>query len=784
MLTEAIKVTKSAVAFTTKAETLYQLQTVITKAIVLPLYYFTIKAWVDNQVAIIAELEKRNWFQSDLVVRSSALGEDSEESSLAGKYHSVLDINGKSAFITAVEDVIASYDNNNANHQILVQPQLLDVVISGVAFGRDPNTDGPYYVINYNDKSNDTTAITAGQTNHQCFVVHQHACSQTESPMGSVCALIAELSQIYGTDYLDVEFAIDSKQQLYLFQVRPLIKQKFHLVTFEAHQKAIQRIEHRVSLGMKPHPYLYGQRTVYGVMPDWNPAEMIGVRPKPLALSLYKEMITDAVWAYQRDNYGYANLRSFPLLVDFEGLPYIDVRVSFNSFLPKQLPANLAERLVDYYLERLVSSPSSHDKVEFDIVFSCYMFDLQQRLTTLKQYDFSDEDISTLSNSLIQLTNQIIHNQQGLWKKDLAKIEELKKRQEFLFNSNLDPIVKMYWILEDCKRYGTLPFAGLARAGFIAIQILRSLVTVGIINEQEYMNFIASVNSVSSKMQQDFQQLDKAAFMKIYGHLRPGTYDILSPRYDEAADLYFDWNNKTHDPEIKTTAFSLSITQLRKIQELLDKDKLQVNVLELLEFIKIAIEAREYSKFVFTQSVSEFLRLIAKFAEQYGISKEDCAYINLKDILMLYSSSVDPEDILHKSIAIGKKHHQFTSAIMLPPLITQAEDVWQFVLPETLPNFITQKQATGPVAFADAQKQALKNSIVMIPSADPGYDWIFSHQIAGLITQYGGANSHMAIRAGELGIPAIIGAGELKYQEWSHAKKILIDCLNRQVTVL
>ena len=37
-------------------------------------------------------------------------------------------------------------------------------------------------------------------------------------------------------------------------------------------------------------------------------------------------------------------------------------------------------------------------------------------------------------------------------------------------------------------------------------------------------------------------RLSKADFLARYGHLRPGTYDILSPRYDEAPDLYFDWS--------------------------------------------------------------------------------------------------------------------------------------------------------------------------------------------------------------------------------------------------
>jgi len=34
-------------------------------------------------------------------------------------------------------------------------------------------------------------------------------------------------------------------------------------------------------------------------MPDWNPAEIIGIKPKMLALSLYKELITDNIWAYK-----------------------------------------------------------------------------------------------------------------------------------------------------------------------------------------------------------------------------------------------------------------------------------------------------------------------------------------------------------------------------------------------------------------------------------------------------------------------------------------------------
>jgi len=78
----------------------------------------------------------------------------------------------------------------------------------------------------------------------------------------------------------------------------------------------------------------------------------------------------------------------------------------------------------------------------------------------------------------------------------------------------------------------------------------------------------------------------------------------------------------------------------------------------------------------------------------------------------------------------------------------------------------------------------LEGKILMLPSGDPGYDWIFSEGVAGFITRYGGANSHMAIRAHQFGVPAVIGAGETLYDRWSTADCLTIDCLNRRVEML
>ena len=116
-------------------------------------------------------------------------------------------------------------------------------------------------------------------------------------------------------------------------------------------------------------------------------------------------------------------------------------------------------------------------------------------------------------------------------------------------------------------------------------------------------------------------------------------------------------------------------------------------------------------------------------------------------------------------------------------LTADPDDVWAFKWPETEPNFITQKKVVAKVVTSES-RDLLIGSLVCIPSADPGIDWLFSYPIAGLITAWGGVNSHMAIRASELGLPAVIGSGETLYRHWASANTLLLDCAGRRVEVL
>ena len=72
----------------------------------------------------------------------------------------------------------------------------------------------------------------------------------------------------------------------------------------------------------------------------------------------------------------------------------------------------------------------------------------------------------------------------------------------------------------------------------------------------------------------------------------------------------------------------------------------------------------------------------------------------------------------------------------------------------------------------------------MIPQADPGYDWLFGRQIAGLITKFGGANSHMAIRAAEFNLPAALGIGETQYRVLAQSFELELDPANKMIRAI
>jgi choline kinase/phosphohistidine swiveling domain-containing protein len=783
----------------TKAQTLRRLRRMVRLCRIEDQVSFTVAQWREIPDSLIGTIQQ-SFPDQRLVIRSSALSEDGFVNSNAGAYTSLLNIDGDNAnhLRESIEHVIASYSDTNPENQVLVQPMLEKVLASGVVFTRSLSSGAPYYIVNYDDVSGSTESITSGTSqDHKTLMIRRNASIQSANipdRLQGLLPALREIESLLGYDSLDVEFAITAGAGLHILQVRPIAVD--HSKWDGSDEDIMARLDSARDLFKKlqqPAPFIAGQRALFGIMPDWNPAEIIGTKPTPLSVSLYRHLIMDETWATQRAEYGYRDVRPQPLLTSFAGHPYVDIRASFNSFVPKSIDEALAGRLVEFYLAWLERNPHLHDKVEFDVVPTCFALDFErwhERLT--QEGGFSSQEVEQLRAALREISANAIKRNSN----DLAVIDELERRFEQLAATPMDPLEKVWTLLLDCRRYGALPFAHLARSAFVAVTLLRSAVSTGALTEAEMEDFLGSIRTVSHMLTHDahdcaHNEMSWDAFVHKYGHLRPGTYDINSLSYRADPDRYLKpiVESAKALPAPLMANGALWHQARERFTGALAEQGIVCDIDELELFLRQAIEGREYGKFAFTRNLSLALDILVEWAEPLGVSREDLAYIDIQTLLALRTETLDIEETGKKLLLKaqqGKSTHEQIQVIELPPLLCTEEDFNVFLYPATQPNFVGTGRVRGACVDLSQSKgeQNLAGKIALIPQADPGYDWLFGRQIAGLITMYGGANSHMAIRAAEFGLPAALGVGETEYRALATAHTLELDASNRMIRVI
>ncbi|MDP7546508.1 MAG: PEP/pyruvate-binding domain-containing protein, partial [Alphaproteobacteria bacterium] len=406
--------------FGTKAETLARIAPCLSRFQVPKSHYFTIGEWQAGPDALLRDLLQR-FPNETVIVRSSAHCEDGTEHSMAGHFESVVDVPtaAPDPLRAAVARVIASYRRGGTaqdpDDQVLVQSMLSGVLMSGVLFTHDLNTGAPYYVINYDDETGRTDTVTSGGAySNRTLFVHRGALEALHSERFQLLvAATVELEAVIADARLDgrgldIEFAVDRALSVHLLQVRRMTARAapdLDLQDIEGRvDEAAGRIQAFVRGRFAPMSGVHGRRSIFGQMPDWNPAEMIGRAPRPLALSLYRHLITDRTWRQARSQMGYAEPRGMPLLVSLGGQPYIDVRLSFHSLLPASLDEGIAEKLSNAWLDRLSTQPHLHDKVEFDIAITALSFDFEQRMAEQCPGALDADETTTFRAALSELT--------------------------------------------------------------------------------------------------------------------------------------------------------------------------------------------------------------------------------------------------------------------------------------------------------------------------------------------------------------------------------------------
>ena len=796
----------------TKADTLNNLKPVLNIAKIESLFIFTVEQWQENRDSILESIHL-TFGNTKIVVRSSSANEDSLEFSNAGAFHSELNVDsGNSGQIhDAVSNVINAYIAKNdfsGTNQILIQSQTENVTVSGVVFTRNIETNTPYYMINYDDTTNRTDTVTGGLTGKKIEIFREIPIEKVPVRWRKLIEAVQEIEDLLSGLVLDIEFAITKNDDVVIFQVRPLAaNSKFYSLDDNHISK---NIENACSIFLNCQDCTGKRHSVYlSDMAFWNPAEIIGDRSNHLDYSLYNHLILKTNWNEGLVPLGYTKVDE-GLMTFIASKAYINIHHSFLSLLPADLHENLKTKLLNFYNDILKNNPGFHDKIEFEIVHNCFVFTFDKKAEELQQNGFTSQEIDVLKSSLINLTTTVISGSEKIISSDLKDIESLylklnEVQEHFEKNKTwLRALTVAYRLIKDCKKLGTTQFSRVARMAFIGKSLLQSAKDIGAVDSNDYEVFMSSIPTVATDLKNSFdllkgKKLTYDEFINRYGHLRPGTYDITKLPYSKNPDYLPITVNKG---KLKQTIFKENAVQSKINSALSDRMRQQMTRVcssfglgvdgeEVLRFVKTAIKQREYMKFVFTRHLSVALELIAFAGQELGFAREDLSHLDYNTLMIMVKSDSctkdEMTDIWRKIISARKEEKMINLLVSLPPLIFSVSDFMVIPTYVSKPNFITDNVLSADVIVLDSFTMKsipnLQNKIVVLENADPGYDWIFTYPVRGLITKYGGAASHMAIRCAEFKLPAAIGCGDL-YANIVKAGKILLDCKNKRIEVI
>jgi hypothetical protein len=137
--------------------------------------------------------------------------------------------------------------------------------------------------------------VTSGNGGHKSLFVYRYADSRMvkSSRVALFLRLARELETICECAALNIEFGLNKAGHLFLFQVRRItLSRNWHPVTERRAKRQLAYVENFVRDCSRRREGVLGNRTILAIMPDWNPAEIIG---PPAGCVLYRELITKAV---------------------------------------------------------------------------------------------------------------------------------------------------------------------------------------------------------------------------------------------------------------------------------------------------------------------------------------------------------------------------------------------------------------------------------------------------------------------------------------------------------
>lgn len=695
--------------------------------------WLTLAQWRQEPQLQLARLREQ-FAGCRVAVRSDRCGEGVAP---AGACLSVVDVavDHAGALENAIARVVASYSAPDPEDRVLIQIFVDAADACGVAASRALPRGQPYQTLTWLKQARNGQVTGALS---QCWSAYQSANAGVDpGPWGPLLQQLGSvLQQLQARAGSEVEIEWLWKQQrLSLVQIRPL------QITPNQQQdqdfsRALGSARHqlqRICMAQDPGELL-------GLMPDWNPAELLGEHPRPLARSLFETLIGNRTWSRARAAMGYAAV-SGPLLRVIGGRPYVRVARSLASLLPAGLEREQRDALVNAQLQRLRTHPEHHDKLEFEIACSSYEFGRCWRT----RYGALDAGtLAALERALQEMAPSLL---------DASALALAYQRARFALRAQLQwpapsaPLREWRRVLKRLREHYALPFAQAARRCFAYEALLQSALPLGALQAPDLEHLRASAGTLARTLGSAHGE---AARWR--DALRPGTFEIAYP-------CYGDWlaHGAVLPPEPPAREhLSLAASRRMGLQRLCTAHELGIDADALLHGFTLAHQARDWCKLALAVELSAGLERLNEMAASRGHGRAQLSWLQLDDLddarLATWAQRAD----------LRQRRHAADSLLRMPLLLDGACDLRRVISSPGRPTYLGRGRVHAPVVAIGPEsvpEQLLPGSVAVLERCEPGFDWVFGRRPAAIVTAFGGPNAHVALRAHELNCPALLGIG-------------------------
>ncbi|PAX52809.1 glycerol-3-phosphate acyltransferase [Brunnivagina elsteri] len=695
---------------------------------------------------------------SPLVVRSSAIGEDTDTASAAGQYESILNVTTQQGLLTAINRTQASYNNpgavqyrrdrnvKEAAMAVLVQQQIRSVY-SGVAFSRDPITQEVDAIVIEALPGSPTQVVSGRVTPEQyrAFVVENdnvsfiHLEGQGKVPqviIKQVAYLARHLEERYHGIPQDIEWSYDG-QTLWVLQTRPITT----LLPIWTRKIAAEVIPGLI----RPLTWSINRPLTCGV---WGGIFAIVLGERALGLD-FNETAT------LHFSHAYFNATLLGQIFRRMGLPPESL-----EFLTRG--AKMSKPPLDTTLRNLPG-----------------LLRLLGRELSLKQ-DFKRDNRLRFSVGMSQLSQEMVDDLDP--PKLLTRIDYiLELLQRATYYSILAPLSAS--LRQSIFKVKDLDIDNSGTPEVAAIRVLQELATQA--KQVLYVNYTNEESSIGGASSFDPDNVFEDLAVSSEGQKILAEFEYILQRYGYLSEVGTDIAVPTWKEEPEAVKTLLVQFMLGNQPETVKKRRKKSNI-----FVQSRVNMKGQITEIYSRLLAELRWCFIALEKQwlyYGMlpQKDDIFFLEFEEIRQLIEAP-NPDMLSRLQVLVSRRRSQLERDKEMNPMpllvYGNTPPAIPALMPALAPDQILQGIPASP-GLAEGRVKVLRNlqdipeieadTILVVPYTDSGWAPLLV-RAKGIIADAGGRLSHGAILAREYGIPAIM---DVKNATWvlQDGQRVRID---------